>query len=317
MVFSGDLQWVFSIQPKNRITTVVETFEFSKFYSWYENISLVMTTFLITFVDTVIVHSGASRLAMFSITFAHAKHQIIKTQINAWLWCCSCCRCCRRCWCCCTSWWWLCRTRTFIDDQEFKKLWDFKFFLKKRKRYDSFCMTNSSILWNLAVLTPVNTWDGPITYFWIDFNIVIGPFWCQFKPEIEFCFIPEVWYHVIMLAWTSLTTTIHFDNFFLIGFDFNHLVWITQLNRPVFNFVLTFGKMDLEMTNTGQEKFWESFIPGGIIFESAENDSEIGDNLRFGWQTYPETWPHGLCSSGISYWQIAKTEYYLLLQSAK
>ena len=60
----------------------VETFEFSKFYSWYENISLDMKTFLITFVDAIIVHSGASRLAMFSITFAHAKHQIIKTQIN-------------------------------------------------------------------------------------------------------------------------------------------------------------------------------------------------------------------------------------------
>ena len=87
--FEYNLFWVENpkknpkIQPKNRITTVqVEIFEFSKFYSWYENISLVMKTFLITFVDTVIVHSGASRLAMFSITFAHAEHQIIKTQIN-------------------------------------------------------------------------------------------------------------------------------------------------------------------------------------------------------------------------------------------
>ena len=131
-------------------------------------------------------------------------------------------------------------------------------------------MTISSILWDLTVLTPVNTWNGSITYFWINFNIVIVPFRCQFKPKIEFCLIPEVWYNMIMLAWTSLTTAIHFDNLFLIRFNINHLMWITQLNCPVFDLVLTFGKMDLKMANTGQEECWESFIPGGIIFESPE-----------------------------------------------
>ena len=181
-------------------------------------------------------------------------------------------------------------------------------------------MTISSILWDLTVLTPVNTWNGSITYFWINFNIVIVPFRCQFKPKIEFCLIPEVWYNMIMLAWTSLTTAIHFDNLFLIRFNINHFMWITQLNCPVFDLVLTFGKMDLKMANTGQEECWESFIPGGIIFESPEmrmiwatrerHHSPDEPHYNALTSTYPDTWPHGLCSSGMSYWQIAKTKYF-------